>query len=40
MHRVTKSFYIKKINKERKTFKKSKAVSFPKVGIAECQIVN
>ena len=32
--------YKKKINKERKTFKKSKAVSFPKVGIAECQIVN
>ena len=32
--------YKKNLIKERKTFKKSKAVSFPKVGIAECQIVN
>ena len=29
-HKATKSFYQEKLNKERKTFKKSKAGSFPK----------
>ena len=39
MHKATKSFYKKKLNKERKTFKKSKAVSFPKVSIGSARLL-